>query len=424
MILFIHLSCEQKQSIYRNNIVTYFNEIKTETKKHQQLWEKDLYGPILLVEPNTRQVFSNFADTIGVLKKDGIVYSGILPDEINIANTAINWNGRDWAMIMLPLPTDKHERVNLLAHELFHVNQPALGFQLFNADNNHLDQKTGRIYLRLELEALKKAIQTTNETEQKIHLTNALTFRKYRHSIYPESVITENLLELNEGIAEYTSFVVSNRKKELSVKHFEQSLNLFLDNPTFVRSFAYQTIPVYGYLLTQTKKYWNKEISVETNLADYFINEFNLSIPDNLQESTELILNQYNGLLIISEETDREEKTKELIAKYKEKFVIQPHLEIAFEQMQVSFDPRNIIPLEDKGTVYPNMRISDNWGILTVEKGALMSPNWDKISVSVPIKKDNQNISGDGWTLELKNDYSVLKDEETDNYKLIKKQML
>lgn len=54
--------------------------------------------------------------------------------------------------------------------------------------------------------------------------------------------------------------------------------------------------------------------------------------------------------------------------------------------MNVSFDPRNIIPVEDKGTVYPQIRVTDNWGILEVTKGALMSPNWDKISVSSPVK--------------------------------------
>lgn len=43
-----------------------------------------------------------------------------------------------------------------------------------------------------------------------------------------------------------------------------------------------------------------------------------------------------------------------------------------------------MVPIEDKGTVYPNIRVTDKWGILTVENGALMSPNWDKISISNP----------------------------------------
>ncbi|ROH97706.1 hypothetical protein [Chryseobacterium daecheongense] len=420
-LMSIQLSFAQEVSIFQDSISANFNEIKIEADKHKQLWGKDLYGPMLLVDPDTRQIFANFSDSTGILKQDGKIYSGILPAEINIANTAVNWNGRRWAMIMLPLPVNKQDRINLLAHELFHVSQPLLGFQLFNVENNHLDEKNGRIYLRLELEALKKALQAHNETERKTYLTHALTFRKYRYLLYPGAYITENLLELNEGIAEYTGSVISGRDRKQSSEHFIESINSFLSNPTFVRSFAYQTTPVYGYLLNNTKKGWNREITVKTNLTEYFIKAFNITLPNDLRKATALILHQYNGKAIISEEEARENKTKKLIAEYKSKFITQPHFELVFEKMNVSFDPRNIIPIEDKGTVYPNIRVTDKWGILTVENGALMSSKWDKILVTSPLKIENKIITGEGWLLELNDGYSVIKDEVTGNYKLTKK---
>lgn len=330
LFMFCHQLFGQKTLTLQDSIATYFDEIKVETIKHQQLWGKNLYGPILLVNPNTRQLFANFSDKAGVLKQNGKIFSGILPNELNIANTSTNWNGNHWAMIMLPLPTSRQDRINLFAHELFHVNQPLLGFQLSNPDNNHLDQKDGRVYLRLELEALKKVLQSTNKKEQKKHITNALVFRKYRHSIYLGADTTENLLELNEGIAEYTGLSIAGRSDKQSIEHFEQFINSFLSNPTFVRSFAYQTTPIYGYLLAKVKKGWNKEISINTDLTNYFISKLNISLPKNLNKSVELILNQYNGKLIISEENAREEKTKEIIAKYKSKFIEQPHFEIRF----------------------------------------------------------------------------------------------
>ena len=117
----------------------------------------------------------------------------------------------------------------------------------------------------------------------------------------------------------------------------------------------------------------------------------------------------------------REEKTKKLIAEYQVKFIQQPHFEIKFEKMNVSFDPRNIVPLEDKGTVYPNIRVTDLWGILTVENGALMSPDWGRIAITNPTKTENKKVSGDGWTLELTDSYAVEKDAATGNYRLIKK---
>lgn len=239
--------------------------------------------------------------------------------------------------------------------------------------------------------------------------------------LYPGADATESLLELNEGLAEYTGSIISGRNSKPSSEHFVQSINSFLSNPTFVRSFAYQTIPIYGYLLDNIKKGWNREITVGTNLTDYLIQAFDLRLPDDLRKNTDLILDQYNGKAIISEEKTREEKTKKLIAEYKSKFITQPHFELLFEQMNVSFDPRNIIPIEDKGTIYPNIRVTDKWGILTVEQGALLSSNWDKITVTVPLKIENKMITGEGWTLEIAEGYSVTKDELTSNYKLTRK---
>ncbi|HEV8083661.1 MAG TPA: hypothetical protein VGP55_10685, partial [Chitinophagaceae bacterium] len=204
IVFFSQITFGQKTLTLQDSIANYFNEIKIATKKNQQLWGKDLYGALLFVNPASRQLFSNAPDSADILKTDNKIYSGELPNNVNIANTSLHWSGKDWAMIMLPLPTNKQDRINSLAHELFHKAQPSLGFSLFNIENNHLDQKNGRIYLRLELEAIKKAIYSTTITEMKKHLTNSLMFRKYRYSIYPNAETTENLLELNEGIAEYT----------------------------------------------------------------------------------------------------------------------------------------------------------------------------------------------------------------------------
>ncbi len=421
LFLCAQIAFGQNHLMLQDTIKNYFAEIKMATKNENKIWDRDLFGPILLVNSNTRQLYSNYPDSAGILKKDGNIYYGNLPEHINIANTSINWSGRRWAMIMLPLPAEKFNRINLMAHELFHKAQPSLGFQLFNTDNNHLDQKDGRVYLRLELEALKKAVNATGQAEMKLYLTDALTFRKYRYSIYPGADTTENALELNEGLAEYTGFIISRRSKEESILHFNQSLTEFLSNPTFVRSFAYQTIPVYGYLLHYTKKYWNKNITVQTNLADYFTKAFNVTLKSDLKKSADNSVLKYNGQKIIDEETAREAKIKKLVAQYKNKFIEQPHFEIQFEQMNVSFDPRNIMPVEDKGTVYPNIRVSDKWGILTVTNGALMSPNWDKISISVPTKNDGKNFIGDGWTLIINDGYTLIKEESNGNYKMVKK---
>jgi len=320
----------------------------------------------------------------------------------------------------LPLPANKNDRVRLLTHELFHRAQPALGFKLYNVSNDHLDQKDGRVYLRLELEALKAALLASSRTDMKTHLRDAFIFRNCRRSLYAGSDTTENLLELNEGIAEYTGLIMSGMNKKEVQKDIVKGIAGFLTNPTFVRSFAYQTTPIYGYLLYDMNKEWNRDISVRTNLTEYFMKAFDIALPDYLNDAATTTMDRYNGQSIVAEENAREEKTKERIAEYKRRFLEQPHLELRFINMNISFDPRNIMPLEDKGTVYPTIRVTDNWGILTVENGALLSANFDKITVCVPTAISDAKVVGDGWTLELRNGYTVQKGTASNDYILKK----
>ena len=400
---------------------SYFSELKAAEALSVDLWDRDMYGPLLLVNPKTREVYSNFPDAGGALQRDGDVYHGALPAYVNIFNTIADWNGRVWAMVMLPLPGNSQDRINLMAHELFHVAQLSLGFRGYSPDNSHLDDKNGRILMRLEIEALRKALEATSTYDMKKCLTDAMVFRQYRYILFPQAKTTENLLELNEGLAEYTGVMVCNRSREEAVYHFERGLNQFVRFTTFVRSFAYETIPIYGYLLQQSDKYWNKEITPESNLADFFIHDFGLIVPSNLPSAERAIEDQYDGNLIRAEETNRETARQGQVEEYRKEFVNAPHLEIQLESRHISFDPTGVIPLDNLGNVYSKIRIVDNWGILTVENGALLSLKWDKITVSNPTKIDGENVSGNGWTLQLYEPYNVIEDSDTGNYLLSKR---
>ncbi len=415
------LSFAQSYSTPEQAFAAFFEEVRVAEGKHFDLWDRDMYGPILVVNPQTREVYSNFPDAGGALVRRGDIYEGYLPEEVNINNTIVHWNGREWAMVMLPLPNYSKLRISLFAHELFHVVQPSLGFQGYSPDNSQLDEKNGRILLRLELEALRKALETPSMNEMKKCLTDAMTFREYRYLLYPQAKFTENLLELNEGLAEYTGLVVSDMTREEAIYFFERSINAFVRYPTFVRSFAYETIPIYGYLLRQTDRYWNKDIAPNTNLSDYFIRAFGLSIPSHLPSAERDIEDSYDGKLIRAEETNRESIRIRQIATYRKEFINQPHVEIMFKRMQLTFDPRDVIPLDDKGNVYPTIRVTDEWGILDVRNGALMSPRWDKIIVSAPTSVNGTGASGDGWTLKLSSGYMLVEDYTTGNYILTRK---
>lgn len=421
VILIVFGSCQNnktKQIIKENDILTAeeksiaqtFSDVDSLLKiDNGKFWGKELYGPIILIEPETRVFYSNENNSANEFEKIGTIYKDSLPTDLNIANTAINWKDKRWSMVMLPLPKDQISRNNLVIHELFHRLQPTIGFEnLQEMDNGHLDTYDGRLLLKFELEALKKALSSNDSIERLKHIQNALTIRNKRYKSV-EIKNAENSLELNEGLAEYTAIMLSGRNADQMIIHLSESKDDFYTNPTFVRSFAYQTIPYYGYLLSSLKPNWHRDINSDTNLTDYFTNAFGVEIIKT--QSVENIAKEfdYNFQQIQKEETEREKLRIEKIASLKEQFLEEPTLELQFHNMNISFDPRNITPLDDIGTVYPNLRVTDDWGILTVEKGALLASDWSKVTVTAPTDISDKIVNGDGWKLELNPKWKVRK---------------
>jgi hypothetical protein len=422
LVLFLFLS-KSFLLIAQNNPVEkpesykkIFEEIKHASTKAASLWPENIYAPLLFVNPETRTVIAN--EPGQDLKYQKGVYVGQLPKNINIANTAIKWNDKMWAMTMLPLPKSKFDRINLISHELFHRLQPTLGFTHNDPINNHLDKLDGRVFLTLEFEALKRALSASTKKEQNENIVNALHFRKHRRHLFAGSDSTENQIELNEGMAEYTGLMVANRPRDSVIRHFVTDINFFLDNSSFVRSFPYYTIPIYGYLLSRTNKNWNREINNKTDLTIYFQSKFKYQ---NLKEDINVIAEKYNYAQITAKEKVREDEINKKITYYKNLFTNAPCLKLVFEKMNVSFNPSNIVPLDSLGTVYPTIRVTDKWGILDVTEGALMAPNWKYIIVSNLINTTTQSITGKGWTLTLNENYKIVEQTDTGNYVVEKK---
>lgn len=383
-----------------------------------ELWNQQLYGPILFVDKESRAFIANQNNVEEDINRINAVFQDILPEELNIANTAINWKGKRWSMVMLPLPEDRRVRDNLIIHELFHRAQPEIGLEVKQESSNaHLDSFEGRVLLKLELEALKRAINAPNKVITKMHIANALLFRENRY-VTDDIKKEENLLELNEGLAEYTGVMLSGRTSEQIETHLIKSIDLFYSNPTFVRSFAYQTIPVYGYLLSKEDKNWQRKITINTNLSELFTSGFDLQMVEDIPYQELAKENDYNYQSIKDEEKERELERVAKLERLKRKFLKEPTLTLYFKNMNISFDPRNITPIEDIGTVYPNLRVTDEWGILSVDNGALLSANWGSVIISYPSQIENSLVYGDGWTLELNEGWKV--NELNGSFELIK----
>lgn len=428
-IFFCAFSCQDKSrqadiAPESNNdaarIANYFDEVKALlAKDNGNFWGKNIYGPSMIVDRKTRKIWANQNSKSNWLKADGRIFTGSLSEEYTIANKAIDWDGERWSMIMVPLPTTSPERNALIIHESFHREQPALGFKtMIEGDNSHLDTKVGRIYLKLELEALKKALFAEDPGGILHYVQHALWFRKIRHERFAKAFEAESKLEINEGLAEYTGIMLCGRTRKEQIIHLDNVIDQFYNNSTFIRSFAYHTIPAYGFLLSQIKSKWHLQITHDTKLTDFMSEAFKVDYPESLAQKIEMIRSSYNYTLIESEEIIREKKIMEIINAYKQRLLADSFLVIPLVNMNISFDPNNILAIGEAGTVYPNITVIDNWGKLEANNGALISNNWDRMNVSKPVSITDSLVSGDGWSLKLNKQWRV--EHEAVSYKLEK----
>src|SRR5207245_3540972 len=113
-------------------------------------------------------------------------WAGPVPAGIAPANTSVDWAGRRWAMVLLPLPADSAAAVRLVIHEAWHVAQPqALPLTPYNETGSGadlLDRPAGRVWLRLEWLALARALEASGE-KRRGAWRDALTFRARRYAV-------------------------------------------------------------------------------------------------------------------------------------------------------------------------------------------------------------------------------------------------
>lgn len=379
------------------------------------LWGKSLCGPLLLVNSATREVFANQADTEHQLQQQGKIWTGKLAAAVNIANTATEWAGVNWTMIMLPLPEEPHRRAALLAHEMWHRVQDQLGFASSGATNDHLDSRDGRYWLQLEWRALATALASTGEPETQA-IIDAAIFRARRRQIFPTAAAEERSMEMHEGLAEYTGVRLSGAADPRKFA-IDGDLKEAAARQTFVRSFAYATGTAYGLLLDGTGADWRKNLRASDDLSALLLKLRKVSLPDDLGKAAAQRAKEYGAADLAATEDDRERNRQEQEKIYRAHLVDGPVVVIPLQKMNMQFDPGNLVPLAGHGTVYPSIRIVDVWGILEVKDGgALMSADFSKISIPAPHETQSQKLQGEGWTLELDQRWGLRPAERNGSY--------
>ncbi len=391
----------------------YFQEAEANCKKDNgRLWGVSLCGPILFADPETRAVVANQADGEGRLERRDDVYVGKLPDAVGVANTATQWAGVAWTMVMWPLPEFRQPRVRLLMHECFHRIQSQIGLSPEDSSNNHLDTRDGRIWLEMEWRALEHAIWSQGPARHKA-IADALYFRAYRRSLFPGGAARENALELNEGLAEYTGLKLSSHSPEEFAMLADSTLRGAPDrHPNFVRSFAYVSGPAYGFLLDAAEALWRRALTPQSDLGQLLAHAYEVQMPEVRQAEAVQRAGRYDGDEVMALEIRRDQARQAKLTEARKRFVDGPVLILPVgSQFNYGFDPNNVFSIDEDSTVYlGEVQVSDEWGILKASGGFMLvrrTGHVVRVQVPAPADANRRPIKGDGWTLDLQEGWQV-----------------
>ncbi len=392
---------------------------KIDDADNGKMWGMSLATRVMVVDPKTRKVIATEADNEGHFKKIGVLYEGQLSDDVGLANTTIKYGGKQWAMILYSESDDISDTIATYVHEMFHNVQNDLGQEVDTVssedsswsvyDNGHMDEMNARIYLKLEWEALHKALESSGN-EKKTAIADAITFRLARRDKY-DSTKNENLLEVQEGMAEYTSERLVYPTNESMKQILQNDWKRYLDEKrtiTFVRSFGYHSGVLYGLLLDECSSDWRQSIKYDSDLGEMLRNEYNISMSDLSLKKSE---KRYCYEEIYHYEYKRNQTREKITSLYSDKFINGSTLQLNLNHPQVTFNPNNIWELKGYGNVYVTAEIIDDFGKIVVTKGGmLLSSDWHKAFVSSKnIHISGKNITGDGWRIKLKDGYIIKK---------------
>jgi hypothetical protein len=373
----------------------------------QLLWRKSLCGPMVLVDPSTRAAIADLPDPDGKFRKDGDVFLGDLPERFTPSNTSIQWGGQEWATVILPLPTDPFLRLALVAHESFHRIQGSIGLSASDTPNAHLDTEAGRLWLRLELRALARAMRAEGPAGRR-SAADAMLFRIYRHRLCPGSEAMEAAMEKAEGLAEYTGVFAALRATGENAGREARVVEAYEDSNALARSFAYATGPALGLLLDRYAAGW-RERAASASLDSLLVSALHVQPPADLERAAEQRAALYGYSAVAAAEREREQRHQAYLADLKSRFLDGPTLDFpSAPELRRNFNPSTLVPFPPHGTYYPTGTFTANWGKLQVEsEGALLAPDNRSVRVPAPVDPAARPVHGPGWVLQFEPGWTI-----------------
>jgi hypothetical protein len=413
LLLLLVISCNRERSstyFTPEKALQYFKGIK-EICDHDdgRLWGKNLYGPLMFVDRTSRRIVANMPDKEGLLKgKDG-VFTGVYPKESLISNTPVTYGGTLFAITPLPAEDDDFKIKTAALHSLFHRYQKIAGTSSFGYNTNNMDEKEARLWIKLEWKALRKALTTDGE-EQKLSIRDALIFRGANRELYKKYARDENLFENYEGFATFTYTLLCTQSPDEYKARIFETLDRVYMMQSYSRSYGFIHGALYASLLREKGFDFSKIMTNEIDLGNEVKGLYNIELPAICRDVAGSLAMNYNLAEINQEEDQRLGDLRESIHEQISIFTEKPVVFVELESPYFDFEPEEIHSLDTLGTLYSSIRVSDNWGKLTVNKGGcLVSNNFKFLRITAKgFKADHKHISGEDWVLILNNDYELV----------------
>lgn len=415
-----------------------------------KLWGATLDGPVLVVDPATRVAVANRRDAQSALRElvPGL-WTATLPAELQLANTALEWSGTLWSMLLAPLPEDARERDVLVVHESYHRLQKQNELVYESAPCAHLDERSGRAWMRLEMRALARALELAaadassvgaafRGAQARAALRDALLFRAVRRNLFASATATENALELNEGLAEATGLLLAHADAATRCASAAGALRARDGGEALVRGFAYATGPAYALALDAlapsreeaVASTWRGRALAGESLGKLAFEALALRVgpefPDGAAERALLAEERraaYGWPEIDAQEQARDAARRGRVAADRARYVEGERVVLhASAKNSYSFDPNRVRPLAGSGTVYEPVSVSDEWGVLDAPGGALQDEQarWIVPAPTAAPDGASRRRDGPGWELQLAEGWVLERDAGARAWKAVR----
>jgi len=190
-------------------------------------------------------------------------------------------------------------------------------------------------------------------------------------------------------MAEYTGVRLFTTDASRTIEAAANGLTDGEKSSAFPRSYAYATGPAWGLLLDEFQPDWRKRIQTSTF-------EGLFATPADSRLTIERRASGYGSATILADERKREQERQRRLASYVKRFIEGSVLTVPLHNMNMQMDPYDVHPWEGHGTVYEHITVSDDWGKIVADDGALINSTFSMLTL--PATSNNITLAP-GWRI-------------------------